>query len=176
MASEMAHALALPLDILSVHKIGAPREPELAIGAVAEDGPVELDEDAIAAMHISEAELQSAIVRERAELLRRERVYRVYCGDRPPLALTGQVVILVDDGLATGYTMLAAIHAVRRRGASRIVIAVPVAPQDTLDRLRYEADDMFCVYTPRSLMAVGQFYEDFSQVRDERVARAVADS
>jgi predicted phosphoribosyltransferase len=172
-ASALAHALALPLDILSVHKIGAPREPELAVGAVAEDGPVELDADTIAALHISEAELQSAVARERAELLRRERFYR---GERPPLALAGQIAILVDDGLATGYTMQAAIHAARRRGAARTIVAVPVAPQDTLDRLRREADDVFCVYVPHRLMAVGQFYEDFSQVSDEQVSRAVADS
>ena len=170
-ASAVAHALALPLDVLAVHKIGAPSEPELAVGAVAEDGLVVLDEDAIAAMHISAAALESVIARERAELLRRERIYR---GDRPPLALAGRIVLLVDDGLATGYTMRAAIRAARLRAAARIVVAVPVASQDTLDRLGAEVDHVVCVCIPRNLMAVGQFYEDFGQVSDEQVCEALS--
>ena len=165
-ASALSKALALPLDVLPVRKIGAPSEPEFAVGAVAEGGLVVLDKETIAAMHLSESALEPIISREREELLRRERVYR---GDRPPLALSGRIVILVDDGLATGYTMLAAVRAVRRREAASIVVAVPVASPKTLDRLRAEADDIVCLSTPHSLTAVGQYYENFSQVSDEQV-------
>ena len=170
-ASALARGLALPMDVLCVHKIGAPSEPELAVGAVADDGLVVLDEETIAVMRISEAALQSVIAREREELLRRERLYR---GNRPPLALAGLIVILVDDGLATGYTMQAAIRAVRRRAPATIVVAVPVAHQETLDRLHVEADDVFCVYVPQRLFAVGQFYGDFRQVTDEQVLQELS--
>jgi putative phosphoribosyl transferase len=115
--------------------------------------------------------LESAIAAEREELARREHLYR---GDRLPLALEGLAVILVDDGLATGYTMLVAVRAVRRLLADRIVVAVPVAPQETLDRLKSEADEVVCVEVPRRLEAVGQFYEDFSQVSDEQVCAELA--
>jgi putative phosphoribosyl transferase len=165
-AAAVARALALPLDVLPVHKIGAPREPELAVGAVAVDGFVVLDEDAIAIMHISQTALESVIAREREELSRREREYR---SGRAPLSLEGQTVILVDDGLATGYTMLAAVRAVRRQRPAAIVIAVPVALQETLNRLGAEADEVVCLHTPPRLAAVGEFYEDFSQVSDEQV-------
>lgn len=165
-AAAVAHALDLPLDVFLVHKIGAPSEPELAVGAVAANGLVVIDEDAIAVMGISPADLESIIAREREELLRREREYR---GGRAPLALEGQTAILIDDGLATGYTMLAAIRAVRQQRPVGIVVAVPVASQETLDRMRTEADEVVCVYTPFHLAAVGQFYRDFSQVSDEQV-------
>lgn len=165
-AAAVARSLALPLDVLLVHKIGAPSEPELAVGAVAVDGLVVLDEESIAAMRIPQVALESAIAAEQKELSRRERLYR---SDRSPLVLTGQTVILVDDGLATGYTMLAAVRAVRQQQPASIVVAVPVAPQVTLDRFGAEAEEMVCVHTPRRLEAVGQFYEDFSQISDEQV-------
>lgn len=165
-AASVALALALPLDVLLVHKLGAPGEPELAIGAISVDGVVVLDHKTIATMGISEAALEAAISHERVELLRRERLYR---GGRPPLALFGRTVILIDDGLATGYTMLAAVRAVRHQQPTSIVVAVPVALQETLDRLRAEAHETVCVHTPTRLEAVGQFYEDFSQVSDEQV-------
>lgn len=165
-AAAVARALALPLDVLLVHKIGAPHEPELAVGAVAANGLVLLDEKTIERMHISRDSLESAITAEREELDRRERLYR---GDRLPLALEGLTAILVDDGIATGYTMLAAVRAVRRLLASRVVVAVPVAPQETLDRLKPEADEVVCAEVPRRFEAVGQFYEDFSQISDEQV-------
>lgn len=170
-AAAVAGVLALPLDVLLVHKVGAPGEPELAVGAVAPNGLVVLDEKTIARMQISRPSLESAIAAEREELARREHLYR---GDRLPLALEGLTVILVDDGLATGYTMLVAVRAVRRLLADRIVVAVPVAPQERLDRLKSEADEVVCVEVPRRLEAVGQFYEDFSQVSDEQVCAELA--
>ncbi|WP_188552261.1 phosphoribosyltransferase [Edaphobacter dinghuensis] len=169
-ARAVADALALPLDLLLVHKIGALTEPELAIGAVAADGTIVLDERAIAAMRIPEGLLKATIDREQTELARRSHLYR---GDQPALTLEGQTAILIDDGLATGYTMLAAVGAAHRLGASRIVVAIPVALQSTIDRLRREADAVVCVDVPRRLNAVGQFYEDFRQVNDQAVCAAL---
>lgn len=165
-AVAIARRLNLPLDVLPVHKIGAPMQPEYAVGAVASDGLVVLDEEAIAAMQISQADLDSVIAREQEELRRREREYR---DGRPALTLDGKTAILIDDGLATGYTMLVAIHAARRERAAKVVVAVPVAPQETIDRLRKEADEIVCAYVPPRLLAVGQFYENFGQVSDEEV-------
>jgi putative phosphoribosyl transferase len=170
-AAAIAQSLNLPLDVLPVHKIGAPMQPEYAVGAVASDGLVVLDEEAIAAMHISRADLDSIVAREQEELLRREREYR---DGRPALALDGKVAILIDDGLATGYTMLVAVHAARRERAARVVVAVPVAPQETINRLRKEADEVVCAYVPPRLLAVGQFYENFGQVSDEEVRADLA--
>jgi putative phosphoribosyl transferase len=170
-AAAVARALALPLDVLLVHKVGAPNEPELAVGAVASNGLLVLDEKTIARMHISQASLESAITAEREELARREHLYR---GGRLPLALEERTVILVDDGLATGYTMLAAVRSVRQLLTRRVIVAVPVASQETLDRLTPEADDVVCVEVPRRLEAVGQFYQDFTQVSDEQVCAELA--
>lgn len=172
-AAVIARELALPLDVLLVHKIGAPSEPELAVGAVAADGLVVLDESAIGMMRISQTALEAIVAREREEFVRRERLYR---GDQPPLALGGQIVILVDDGLATGYTMLAAVRSVRQQRPARVVVAVPVALRETLDWVGAEADEVVCVYTPRRLEAVGQFYEDFGQVSDEQVKEQLEQS
>ena len=169
-AAVMARELRLPLEALAVHKLGAPRQPELAIGAVAPDGLVVLDLDGIASMGITEAEIEAAIARERTELVRRQGAYR---NERTPLELAGKTVILVDDGLATGYTMLAAVRWVKQQGPARVVMAVPVAARETLERLRREVDEIFCVDMPRRLIAVGQFYEDFSQVSDEQVREAL---
>lgn len=166
----VARELGVPLDILPVRKIGAPHQPELAIGAVAGDGVTVLNEMAVASMHISRERLDAAIAREREELLRRERLYR---GEQPPLELNGWTVILTDDGLATGYTMLAAIRAVRRQKPRRIVVAVPVAPPSTLSLLRSEADKVVCVYSTENMFAVGEFYQNFSQVSDEEVRTAL---
>lgn len=170
-AAAIARNLRLPLDVLPVHKIGAPIQPEYAVGAVASDGLVVLDEEAIAAMHISQADLDSVIAREQEELLRREREYR---DGRPALTLDGKTAILIDDGLATGYTMLVAVHAAQRERAVKVVVAVPVAPQETIDRLRKEADEVVCAYVPPRLLAVGQFYENFGQVSDEEVRADLA--
>lgn len=165
-AATMARVLSLPMDVLPVRKIGAPSEPELAVGAVAADGLVVLDEETIAAMYISRVALEAVITEQRKELRRRERLYR---GDRPPLMLDEHTCILVDDGLATGYTMLAAARAVRKLNPAKVVVAVPVAPQETLDRLATEADEVVCALVPPRLAAVGQFYQDFRQISDDEV-------
>jgi putative phosphoribosyl transferase len=170
-AAAVARELALPLDVFVVRKIGAPYQPELAIGAVASGGVIVLDERAVQAMHLSQAALDLRVAQEREELLRRERLYR---GERPPMALAGLTVLLVDDGLATGYTMLAAVRAVREHVPAAVVVAVPVAPPETLDRLRAEVDQIFCVHCAERLVAVGQFYEDFSQTSDEQVQEDLA--
>lgn len=166
-----AGALGLPLDVLVVRKIGAPEQPELAVGAVAGGGVVVIDERTVAAMGIARATLDFAVAREREELARRERVYR---GGRPPLKLAGWTVILVDDGLATGYTMLAAVRCARLYGPARVVVGVPVAPPETLERLEGEADEVRCVHVAKRLVAVGAFYDDFSQVSDEEVCAELA--
>jgi predicted phosphoribosyltransferase len=168
-AAVLARRLCLPLDVLPVHKLGAPGQPEFAIGAIAE-GVVVFHQDAIDRLNIPQSVVDDTIAREREELLRREHAYR---GTRPPLVLTGQTVILVDDGLATGYTMLAAIRAVREQHPARVVVAVPVAPSETLDLLRSEADEIVCAYTPPELFAIGQFYQDFSQTTDDQVREAL---
>jgi len=166
----VARELGVPLDIFPVRKIGAPHQPELAIGAVAGGGVIVLNENAAASMRVSQERLDAAVAREREELLRRERLYR---GKRPPLDLAGWTAILTDDGLATGYTMLAAVRAVRQQGPRQIVVAVPVAPPSTLSRLRSEADEVVCVHSTENMFAVGEFYQDFSQVSDEEVRAAM---
>lgn len=169
-AAAMARQLALPLDVFPVRKLGAPGQPEFAMGAVTASGLVVLHEAAIESLDISQAAIDSAIARERAELIRREQLYRA---DRPAPDLTGATVILVDDGLATGYTMLAAVRGARQKHPARVVIAVPVAAPETLDRLGQEADEIFCVHTPASLAAVGEFYANFRQTTDDEVREAL---
>lgn len=166
----VAHELGVPLDIFPVRKIGTPHQPELAIGAVAAGGVIVLNENAVASMRVSQERLDAAVTREREELLRRERLYR---GKRPPLELAGWTTILTDDGLATGYTMLAAVRAVRQQAPRQIVVAVPVAPPSTLSRLRSEADKVVCVHSTEDMFAVGEFYQDFRQVSDEEVRDAM---
>lgn len=171
-AAAVAHELQLPLDIFPARKVGAPGQREFAIGAVAGDGVLVINERAIASMNISQGTLNEVVAREREELRRREQLYR---GNRPPLVLTGWTTVLVDDGLATGYTMLAAVRAVREQSPKRIVAAVPVAPPSTLKRLAAEADEVVCVHSTEDLFAVGQFYANFSQVTDEEVEAAMSD-
>ncbi|GAA0202924.1 phosphoribosyltransferase [Halobaculum roseum] len=160
----VADRLEVPLDIVSARKIGAPWNPELAIGAVAGDGSVWLNEELIA-----EAGIGDEYVSERREHERevaREKVDR-YRGDRPPLELAGKRVVVVDDGVATGATMHACLRQIVAADADRIVLAVPVAPPDTLARLAAEVDDVVCVEIPSSFGAVGQFYRTFDQVTDD---------
>lgn len=178
---EIAHALAAPLDLVLVRKIGAPFQEELAVGAIADGSDPEFVSDArfVASLGISQAYLEEA---KSAALQEIERRRRVYFGDRQPVDIAGCTAIVVDDGIATGATMLAALRATRRRKPARIVLAVPVAPDHTLKRLRRDVDETVCLDTPKDFMAVGQFYRQFPQLRDEEVitllekARAFAPS
>lgn len=165
-AYEIARTLALPLDLLTVRKLGLPLHAELAMGAIASGGVRVLNRDVVAIHGIDEATLDEVAQRELVELQRRERVYR---GDHPLPDLRDQQVILVDDGLATGATMRAAVQAVRSQGAARIVIAVPVAPSDTIAELRDEVDEVVCPFAPEFFTAIGRWYVDFFQVSDREV-------
>ena len=165
-AYEVAVALGAPLDIFVSRKLGVPGEEELAFGAVATGGVRVLDHDLIRSVGISKEEIELITARVRAEVLRREHLYR---GSRPPLKLEGKVAILVDDGIATGSSMLAAIQALRQLNPASIVVAVPVAPVSTSHRLRKEVDELVCVQTPEEFFAIGNFYSDFSQVADSEV-------
>jgi predicted phosphoribosyltransferase len=160
----VADALGVPLDVVAARKVGSPGNPELAVGAVASDGTVWLNEAYVEDLGVSEDYLESTIERERAAA--REKVER-YRGDRPPLELRDRVVVIVDDGVATGATTIACIRQVREAGAARVVLAVPVGPPETVERLGTEADEVICVETPPYFAAVGQFYESFTQVTDE---------
>jgi putative phosphoribosyl transferase len=170
-AEEVALALdGAPLEVLAVRKIGAPGNPEYGIGAIAEDGTRLFDLEAVAALGIEAGALEEIVARESAELRRRVEAYR---GDRPPLALRGRTVIVVDDGVATGVTDTAALRAARRRGPRRLVLAVPVCAPDSAARLRQEADELVCLIEPEQLYGVGQWYADFTQVSDAEVLAAL---
>jgi predicted phosphoribosyltransferase len=160
----VADALGVPLDVAAARKIGAPGNPELAIGAVAADGTVYLDESAVDSVGVDESYIERAI--EREQRTAREKLER-YRGDRPPVDLRDRTVVLVDDGVATGATTIACLRQLRGAGAGRVVLAVPVGPPDTIERLHTEADEVVCVATPPSFRAVGQFYDSFDQVPDE---------
>jgi putative phosphoribosyl transferase len=165
-AAEIAECLRAPLDVIVVRKLGLPWQPELAIGAIAEGNICVLNDALIEETGVRGDQLEAAVARERIELERRVRVYR---GDRSPVPLDGRVVILVDDGLATGYTARAAIEQVRRQGARRVVLAVPVAPQDSVATMSLVADDFVALQTPRWLLSIGEHYEDFGQTSDDEV-------
>lgn len=163
---EIASLLSAPLDLIIPRKIGAPGNPELAIGAVAGDGQVTLNEILCRQLDVSEEYIRGVVRRELQEIDRRRRLY---LGDRPPIDLRGKIAIVTDDGLATGYTALAAVKAVRHEGPKKLVLAVPVAPFETVERLAAEVDQLVCLETPELFYAVGQFYLDFSQTSDEEV-------
>ena len=165
-AYEVARALHAPLDVFIVRKIGLPGAEEFAVGAIASGGVRLLDDDLIDRYGVSRAAVDRIIAAEQRELERRERQYR---GDREMPDLTGKTVILVDDGLATGSTMRAAVAALRRDGAARIVVAVPVAAPETCALLEREVDDIVCAVTPQPFYAVGLWYSDFSQTSDREV-------
>lgn len=169
-AYEVARACDLPLDIISVRKMGAPGQPELALGAVASGGIVSLNSELVAHFQLSGEALRALAARELEEIARRELIYRA---GLPPLAIEGRTAILVDDGLATGATMKAAARAVRPR-AGRLVIAVPVAAASTCRELESECDRVLCAAMPRDFQAVGQFYRDFAPTSDEEVHRLLA--
>jgi putative phosphoribosyl transferase len=170
-AWEVASALHAPLDVFVVRKLGAPRWEELAVGALAGGGLVVLNDDVVRSLHISDEQLAQVIEKESAELARREAAYR---GGREPVQPAGKTVILVDDGIATGASMLAAARAIRAAGPAKIVIAVPVAPPTPYQQLAEAADDVVCVEVPASFLAVGEYYRDFSQTSDEEVRELLA--
>jgi putative phosphoribosyl transferase len=169
-AFEAASALRDPLDVFVSRKLGLPRQEELAFGAVATGGVRVLDRQLIEAVGLAHANVERITANARMELERREKLYRA---GRQPLVVQGKTVILVDDGIATGSSMRAAIEALRQMGPARVVVAVPVAPSSTCNRLRFEADEVVCVHTPETFFAIGEFYDDFSEVTDEEVAELV---
>lgn len=163
---EVAQALNAPLDVFVVRKLGLPWQEELAVGAIASGGAVVLNDDVVRISGITRDQLDRVTRAEEAELHRREQQYR---GDRAFPDLRGKTVILVDDGLATGATMRAAVEALRREGPSSVVVAVPVAASETCQRLQSIADDVICAMTPDPFEAVGLWYDDFSQTTDAEV-------
>lgn len=170
-AYEVARAIDAPLDLFLVRKLGVPGHEELAMGALASGGEPQINAETVRALRVSTAEIERVVARERRELERRELAYRA---GRAPLVLRGRRVILVDDGLATGATMLAAVSAVRAAGASRIVVAVPVASAEACDLLRGSADDVVALRVPPDFHAVGVWYADFTQTTDDEVRALLA--
>jgi predicted phosphoribosyltransferase len=170
-AAEVARHLAIPLDVFLVRKLGVPGQEELALGAIAEGGVEVINQDLVSDLGISPAAIERIAVRERLELDRREVLYR---GARPRPEIRDRIVILIDDGLATGATMEAAIVAIRSLEPARIVVAAPVGAKQTCDRLRRLADDVRCVAMPERFEAVGVWYEDFGQTTDEEVRGILA--
>src|ERR1700716_2344570 len=168
---EVARALGAPLDVFVVRKLGVPGYEELAMGAVASGGLRVLNDSVVKTLRIPDHVIESVVAKEEKELARRERLYR---GGRPFPDLTGRTVILVDDGLATGATMPAAVEALRQRQPARIVVAVPTASPDICEELRTKADEVICAVHPEPFYAVGFWYENFSQTTDEEVRNLLA--
>lgn len=165
-AFEVAGALHAPLDILLVRKLGAPGQKELGVGAVASGGVRIFNDQLIRDLAIDDAQLAGVVAEQEAELKRREELYR---GVRPDIVVQGKTVVLVDDGIATGSSMLAAIAALRSLHPAKIVVAVPVAPQHTCERIRQVVDEFVCVLAPDSFFGISEFYEDFPQTDDSEV-------
>ena len=168
MGYEVARALDIPLDVIIPRKLGAPSNPELAIGAVAEDGTVILNEELVSYLGVTKEYIKEESAKQRVEIERRLKSFR---GSAPYPNLKNRTIIVVDDGIATGYTMKAALASVRKRGAKTVVMAVPVGPASTIAEMQKEADQVICLHTPDSFYAIGQFYEDFAQTTDEEVTR-----
>jgi putative phosphoribosyl transferase len=163
---EVAKALTASLDVFLVRKLGVPGWPELAMGALASGGGVVMNDNVVTSLHIADEQVHAAIDSETAELTRREQAYR---GNRTGADARGKIVIMVDDGIATGASMLAAIRAVRTIGPQSVVVAVPVGPQSVCRQLAREADDVVCITMPSAFEAVGQVYTDFHQITDDEV-------
>jgi putative phosphoribosyl transferase len=172
-AREVAKTLDAPLDTFVVRKLGVPRYEELAMGAIASGGVRVLNRDVVQLMQVPDEVIEAVAAQERKELERRERAYR---GDRPQSDLRGKTVIVVDDGLATGATMRAAVAALRMREPARIVIAVPTAAPDTRDSFEGEVDRIVCLTTPVPFVAVGTWYEDFTPTTDDEVRAILAEA
>jgi predicted phosphoribosyltransferase len=170
-AYEVAQALKVPLDVFLVRKLGVPGHEELAMGAIASGGARVLNPEVLIAGRLTEEEVERVAARERERLERQEEIYR---GSRPSRQLAGTTVILVDDGLATGATMRAAIQALRSGGVARIVVAVPVAPAQTCEALTDEVDEVVCPCRPEPFTAVGLWYRDFSPISDEEVRQLLS--
>src|SRR5262245_9349087 len=167
---EIAHALDAPMDLIVVRKIGHPHAPEYAIGAVAEDGYVIMNPEEAATL--DQAWIRQAADKELKEAQRRRELFR---GDRPAVPANDKIAIIVDDGLATGLTMRAAIHEIRKRNPRQVVVAVPVAAPSTVEKLRPEVDELVALYIPRGFFgAIGAFYESFTQISDEEVVSLLA--
>lgn len=167
-ALEIAKALAAPLDVLLVRKLGAPWQPELAVGAVVDgDDPITVTNDEV--MRLTGADMKYVEQEARRQLAEIERRRQLYLAGRPPVAVTGKTAIVVDDGIATGATMRAGLRALARRRPERLILAVPVAAADTLEALRAEVDEVVCLYVPADLWAIGAHYRDFRQLTDEEV-------
>ncbi len=163
---EIAQALRLPLDVIIPHKIGAPYNPELAIGAITEDGSTVLDENLIAYLDVTRDYIFEESERQKKEIQRRLGLYRQ---NLPILDLKGKDVIVVDDGIATGSTVKAALLSVKNKGATTITVAIPVGPPSTIKELEKRANKVVCLYMPEYFQAIGQFYDDFSQTTDDEV-------
>ncbi|MFG3138774.1 phosphoribosyltransferase family protein [Streptomyces sp. NPDC048211] len=170
-AFRVAEELGAALDVIVVRKLGVPYHPELGFGAIGEGGVRVISEDIVRRGGVSQADVAAVEGAEEAELLRRARAFR---GDRPRIPLTGRTVIVVDDGIATGATALAACEVARAQGAARVVLAVPVAPPDAAERLRGEVDELVCLSTPHGFSAVGEWYRDFGQTPDGEVVSLLA--
>jgi putative phosphoribosyl transferase len=167
-AFEVARALSIPLDVIIPRKIRAPGNPEFAIGAMTEDGTIILDDELVKYLQVPKDYIKEESERQRLEIERRLKLYR---GDAPYPSLKNREVIIVDDGVATGSTMKAALASVRKRGAKTVMIAVPVCPTSTIEELKKEADSVVCLHQPEPFYAIGQFYADFAQTSDEEVAK-----
>ena len=165
---EVARELKVPLDIIIPRKIGAPSNPELAIGAVTEDGAAILNEKLVGYLNVSRRYIEEESERQLKEIERRLKVYR---GEVPYPNLTNRIVIIVDDGVATGFTIRAALTSLRKRKAKQVVIALPVGPADTIKELEEKADRVVCLFVPEEFHAIGHFYENFDQTTDEEVIR-----
>jgi putative phosphoribosyl transferase len=165
---EIARALGAPLDLVLVRKIGAPLQPELAVAAVVDGEQMEIvvNEDVAASLQLPKGYVEQQAARQVEEIERRRRLY---LGERERVAVEGRTALVVDDGIATGATVRASLRAVRRRKPGRLVLAVPVAPPEAVEALRHEVDEVVCLHTPDDLYAIGQFYDDFSQVEDDEV-------
>jgi putative phosphoribosyl transferase len=172
-AYEIARRLEAPLDVLLVRKLGVPGQEELGFGALTSDGAGEIDRELVQRLGIGASEIEAVVAREEAELARREHSYR---GERPPLDVRGRTVILVDDGLATGWSMRAAIAALRRREPARIVVAVPCGAPSTCASIERVADRLICPWRPEPFHAVGLWYERFEQETDEDVLRLLEEA
>jgi putative phosphoribosyl transferase len=171
--AEVARVLDAPLDVILVRKLGVPTQPELAMGAIGEGGIEVANESVIDAARVTGDQWAAVARRERAELARRAQRFR---GDHQRIPLAGRTAVLVDDGIATGATALAACRVARARGAARVVLAVPVASQSAIEVLRSATDEIVCLETPARFRAVGEWYDDFSQTTDDEVVAILAQS